>query len=68
MGNVTNMQADPSDGVTYQGFQTTLNGTDHVFLTMIKGVGTSQGFSYSKRVEITPKQHGKNITFTNSCN
>lgn len=57
MGNVTNIQAAPSDGITYAVFQTRLNGTDHVFLTMVRDATATRGFSFSKPVELTPAQH-----------
>jgi hypothetical protein len=58
MGNVTNIQEASSNVTTYVVFQTTLNGTDHVFLTMVGDPQTTRGASFSNPVELTPAHHG----------
>ncbi len=58
LGNTIDIQAAPTDRITYLVFQTKLNGTDHVFLTIIKEPTTSHRISFSKPVELTPIHHG----------
>ncbi len=71
MGNTTNIQQASSNGnssmrnstnvsnaTTFVVFQTNLNGTDHVFLSMIGDPEITRGASYSNPVELTPALHG----------
>lgn len=58
MGNVTDIQEAPSDRFSYVVFQTKLNGTDHIFLTMIQDPEVVVGASFSMPVELTPVHHG----------
>jgi len=54
MGNTTNI----SNATTFVVFQTNLNGTDHIFLSMIGDPEITRGASYSNPVELTPPLHG----------
>jgi hypothetical protein len=58
MGNVTNIQQASSNGTTYVVFQTEVNDTDRVFLTIIGDAKNSRGASFSPPVELTPATHG----------
>ncbi len=58
IGNVTNIQEASSNGITYVVFETELNGTDRVFLTMIGDPETTRGASYSNSAVLTPPHHG----------
>jgi hypothetical protein len=58
LGNTTNIQKASSNGITYVVFQTKLNGTDHVFLTMIRDPEITRGAAFSEPVELTPAHHG----------
>jgi hypothetical protein len=58
LGNTTDIQQASSNGTTYVVFQTKLNGTDHVYLTIIRDAGITPGASFSEPVELTPAQHG----------
>jgi hypothetical protein len=58
MGNVTNIQQASSNGTTYIVFQTELNNTDRLFLTIIGDAETMRGASFSPPVELAPPHHG----------
>jgi hypothetical protein len=58
MGNTTNAQEASANQTTYVVFQTELNGTHRIFLTMIQDPEITRGSSFSGPVELTPARHG----------